>query len=34
MDLDGRYIWDAKGLPSGIYHIINETETIKVTILK
>ena len=34
MDIDGRYIWDAKGLPSGIYHIINETETIKVTILK
>ena len=34
MDINGRYIWEAKGLPSGIYHIINETETIKVTILK
>ena len=34
MDIDGRYIWKAEGLPSGIYHIINETETIKVTILK
>ena len=34
MDLGGRYIWKAEGLPSGIYHIINETETIKVTILK
>ena len=34
MDIDGRYIWEAKGLPSGIYHIINETETFTVTILK
>jgi hypothetical protein len=34
MDINGKYIWEAEGLPSGIYHIINETETIKVTILK
>ena len=34
MDIDGRYIWKAEGLPSGSYHIINEPETSKVTILK
>jgi len=34
MDISGKYIWDTKDIPTGIYHIINQTETIKVTVLK
>ena len=34
MDINGKYIWDTKDVPTGIYHIINQTETIKVTVLK
>ena len=34
MDISGRYIWNTQDIPNGIYHIINESETIKVTVLK
>jgi len=33
-DIAGKFIWDTKNIPSGIYYIINETETVKVTLLK
>ena len=32
--LNGHHIWDTRNLPSGIYHLINEGETISVTLLK
>ena len=34
IDISGRYIWNTKDVSTGIYHIINQTETIKVTVLK
>ena len=34
INIDGRYIWDTEDISTGIYHIINQTETIKVTVLK
>ena len=34
MDIHGKYIWNTKDVSTGIYHIINHTETIKVTVLK
>jgi hypothetical protein len=32
--LSGHHIWDTRNLSSGIYHIINEGETVTVTLLK
>ena len=32
--LSGHHVWDTRNLPSGIYHLINEGETISVTLLK
>ena len=32
--LSGHHIWDTRNLSSGIYHIINEGETVTVTVLK
>ena len=32
--LNGHHIWDTRNLPSGVYHIFNNGETVTVTLLK
>ena len=32
--LSGHHVWDTRDLPSGVYHLINDNETVSVTLLK
>ena len=32
--LSGHHIWDTRNLPSGIYYLMNNGETVTVTLLK
>ncbi len=34
INIDGKYRWDTKGLPTGLYYIVNMNTRIKVTIVK
>ena len=34
LHLTDRYTWDTSNLPSGIYYLMNNGETIQVTLLK
>ena len=34
IDIDGKYIWNTDKISAGIYYIINDTDAVKITILK